>query len=395
MSTPRRIAVLIETSNAYGRGLLRGVVAYVREHAAWSVYYAEQGRGDAPSWLADWDGDGIVARIENKKIANAIVKSKVPAVDVSAARLVRSIPWVETNDAAIAKLVAEHFLKRGFKHFAFCGDGRFNWSKWRCELFQKALRLAGYSCAVYQPTEFKDERVEQQIAAIGAWLEKLPKPVGVMASYDIRAQHVLAAALSHSLAVPDQVAVVGVDNDELLCDLCSPPLSSVLPNSQKAGYEAARLLDRMISGERIPAEAHLIDPLRLVVRQSSDVLAVHDRDIALAMHFIRRHACEGINVSDLLKAVPLSRRVMESRFKKLLGTTPHDEIVRVKLNRVKQLLTETRLSLSEIAARTGFEHLEYLTVFFRENVGLPPSHFRTQARRMENASIQSEEPEAN
>ena len=381
MKKQHRVALLIESSNAYGRGLLHGVVAYVREHRPWSFHFVEQGRGDAPpEWLADWDGDGIIARIENKRIAKAIAASGLPTVDISAARLIPTLPWVETNDEAIAKMVAEHLLERGFRHFGFCGDARFNWSQWRGRHFSEAIRKAGFECAVHQPRETRQVRVEAQIAGIGAWLRTLPKPVGIMACYDIRAQQVLASCRGQGLAVPDEAAVVGVDNDELLCDLCSPPLSSVLPNHQKAGYEAARLLDRMMSGLKVAPAAHLIEPVRLAIRQSSDVLAVHDADVAKAMHLIRTHACDGIDVSDILKGVPVSRRVLESRFKNLLGITPHQEILRVKLNRVKQLLVDTNLSLLEIARRTGFAHVEYLSVSFKRETGKTPRRYRGGAQ---------------
>ncbi|HLX62671.1 MAG TPA: DNA-binding transcriptional regulator [Planctomycetota bacterium] len=382
MQKQRRVALLIETSNAYGRGLLRGVVAYVREHRPWSIYFAEQGRGDPPPrWLASWDGDGVIARIENRRIARAIVESKLPTVDISAARLVPALPWVETNDAAIAKMAADHLFERGFRRFGFCGDARFNWSTWRTQHFIDAVRARNCECSVFQPQAGKLARpTEVQIAAIGAWLRALPKPAGVMACYDIRAQQVLAACRDAELAVPEEVAVVGVDNDELLCDLCSPPLSSVLPNHQKAGYEAARLLERMMSGQRVPPVPHLIEPLRLEIRQSSDVLAVHDADVAKAMHLIRQHACDGMDVSDVLRAVPVSRRVLESRFKRLLGVTPHEEILRVKLERVKRLLLDTQLSLSEIARRTGFEHVEYLSVAFKRETGATPRRYRNEAR---------------
>lgn len=382
MKKQRRVALLIETSNAYGRGLLRGVVAYVREHRPWSIYFAEQGRGDPPpAWLASWDGDGVIARIENRRIAKAIAESRLPTVDISAARLLPSLPWVETHDAAIAKMAAEHLLERGFRRFGFCGDARFNWSTWRCQHFVETLRAAGCECAVYHPPAEKNARpTEAQISSIGAWLRTLPKPAGVMACYDIRAQQVLAACRDAGLAVPDEIAVVGVDNDELLCDLCSPPLSSVMPNHQKAGYEAARLLERMMSGQKVPPAPHLIEPLRLEIRQSSDVLAIHDADVAKAMHLIRQHACDGIDVSDVLRVVPISRRVLESRFKRLLGVTPHREILRVKLERVKRLLLDTQLPLTEIARRAGFEHVEYLSVAFKRETGATPRRYRSEAR---------------
>ena len=182
------------------------------------------------------------------------------------------------------------------------------------------------------------------------------------------------------MAVPDEVAVIGVDNDTLLCELASPPLSSVIPNAHRAGYEAAALLDHMMAGKRVAAVAHLIAPLGIAARQSTDVLAVEDRDVARAVQFIREHACEGINVGDVLRAVPLSRRVLEQRFERLLGRTPRAEIMHVRLARVKQLLVETDLPLYLVAARTGFEHVEYLSVVFKRETGRTPSAWRAEAR---------------
>jgi LacI family transcriptional regulator len=374
------VAILIETSNAYARGLLQGVVHYIREHRPWSFHLMEQGRGDdPPPWLAGWDGDGIIARIETPRIARAVVRSGLPAVDLSAARLVPALPWVETNDEEIARLAADHLLERGFKRFAFCGDARFNWSVWREKHAVARLRAAGHDCACYRPTAPAGD-VAAEAGNLVRWLRELPKPVGIMACYDIRGQQVLDACRSAGLAVPDEVAVVGVDNDTLLCELASPPLSSVIPNAHGAGYEAAALLDRLMAGKRVAATAHLIAPLGLAERQSTDVLAVDDREVARAVQFIREHACEGIKVGDLLRTVPLSRRVLEQRFQRLLGHTPREEILHVRLNRVKQLLAETDLPLYLVAERTGFEHVEYLSVLFKRETGRTPSAFRAGAR---------------
>lgn len=371
---------MIETSNAYARGLLQGVVHYIREHRPWSFHLMEQGRGDdPPPWLAGWKGDGIIARIETPRIARAVVKTGLPAVDLSAARLVPALPWVETNDEEIARLAAEHLMERGFKRFAFCGDARFNWSQWREEHFAARLKAAGHACAVFQP-EVAAGDVAAEARELARWLKELPKPVGIMACYDIRGQQVLDACRGAGLAVPDEVAVIGVDNDTLLCELASPPLSSVIPNAHRAGYEAAALLDKLMEGKRVPATAHLIAPLGIAERQSTDVLAVDDRDVARAVQFIREHGCEGINVSDVLRVVPLSRRVLEQRFQRLLGCTPREEILHVRLARVKQLLGETDLPLYLVAERTGFEHVEYLSVVFKRETGRTPSAWRDEAR---------------
>ncbi len=375
-----RVALLIETSNAYARGLLRGIVRYTEQHPPWSLQVLEQGRGDdPPSWLQQWNGDGIIARIEKPSIARAVLRKRLPAVDVSAARLAPSLPWVETDDERIAKLAAEHLIGRGFRHFAFCGDARFNWSLWRERHFTEHLQEAGFDCRSYSPRNSTASR-GTLLAGLGRWLKSLPKPIGILACYDVRGQQVLDACREVSLGVPDEVAVIGVDNDELLCHLASPPLSSVIPDTMQAGYEAAALLDAMMAGKEVAPTEHLIPPLGIAERQSTDILAVEDRDIARAVQFIREHACEGINVSDVLRTCRLSRRVLERRFRHLIGHTPRVEILRTRLRRVRQLVAETDLAFGEIAERTGFQHTEYLSVVFKRETRRTLRDYRAEVR---------------
>ena len=377
----REVALLIETSNGYARGLLNGITAYIREHESWSVYLGEHGRGDdPPKWLRRWRGDGVIARIENERIASAVVDSGLPAVDVSAARKVAELPWVETDDRAIAEAGAQHLLQRNFRNLAFCGDDRFNWSRWRGEHFQRVAAEAAVPCWVYRPSRAARRDWDATEDDIGRWLLSLPRPLGVMASYDIRARHVLDACRRVGLAVPDEVAVVGVDNDAFLCDLTDPPLSSVAPDTRRTGYEAAALLDRLMSGrERQRGQAIFVQPLGVVTRRSTDVLALGDPEVSAAVRFIREHACDGISVKDLLDEIPMSRRVLESRFRRLLGHTPHDEIARVRFERVRQLLRETTLPLTEIARRSGFRTAEYLATAFRREFGMSPDGYRKSA----------------
>lgn len=380
--TPK-VALLIETSNAYARGLLSGIQTYIRENRPWSIYLAEHGRGDVPPpWLKDWDGHGIIARVENEAIARALEPLAIPIVDMSAGRLLPRLPWCETDDAEIARQAANHFLERGFRNFAYCGDDRFFWSVARREKFIEAVNQAGYTVQTYRPPEHLEPEPEAdaQTDAIGAWLQTLPRPAAVFACYDIRGRQVLDACRRLDIPVPDQIAVLGVDNDELLCSLAHPPLSSVIPNVIRTGYEAAALLDRMMSGATVGPEARLIPPLGVAVRQSTDVLAVEDPNVARAVRFIREHACEGIHVEDVVKDSGLSRRLLETRFKRLLARSPHEEITRVQLLRVKELLAETDLPLAEIADRTGFRYVEYLSAVFKSKIGMPPGAYRNEHR---------------
>lgn len=382
MSSRPHVALLIETSNAYARGLLRGVHAYLREHRPWSIYLPEQGRGAAPpEWLQRWNGDGIIARIENQPIARAIKERKLPTVDVSAWRFLPEWPCVETDNESIAAMAFEHLRDNGFESFAFCGDDRFQWSRERRDSFARLAAEAGCECSLFPPprTRAAAAHGETEEQGIAAWVAELPKPCGVMACYDIRGWQLLEACREVGVTAPDQVAVVGVDNDELLCNLSEPPLSSVIPDADRAGYKAAALLDRLMAGEAISG-LHLLKPTGLVVRQSSDVLAVDDPDVSRAVRYIRDHAIEGIKVADLLRAVPVSRRMLEARFKKLLGHSPHDEILRVQLRRVRLLLEETDLPLKMIADRAGFKHVEYLGAVFKRHFGQAPGEFRDRHR---------------
>jgi LacI family transcriptional regulator len=373
---PRRsVALLVETSNAYARGLLEGVMEYLRQHSPWALYLPELGRGDRPpEGLARWKGDGILARIETPEIARAVARAGVPVVDLSAGRHLPGAPWVETDDDAIAALALQHLSERGFRRLAWCGDPGFAWSRLRRDHFLRRARATGIPVEVRDvPGGASPERDRRDLAA---WVRRLSRPVGVFCCFDIMAQRLLDACRDLDVAVPEEVAVLGVDNDPLLCALTTPPLSSVVPNSRKTGWEAAALLDRRMAGVRVPPESHLIPPLGVQARQSTDVLALEDREIAAALRFIREHACDGATVSDVLRAVPLSRRVLESRYRRATGRTPHQDLLRFRLERVKQLLGETEHPLDRISSLAGFNHPEYMSVAFKRETGSTPGEYR-------------------
>lgn len=389
VSRKRRVGLLIESSRAYGRDLLRGIARYAREHGAWSIVYQERKLEDpVPPWLRRWEIDGIIARMETRALANAILARGVPAVDVRGALPDLEVPVVYTDNAQISRLAAEHLRERGFRNFAFCGFVGTEFSDQRSTAFFEWLNRAGFACHVYAPpktvpraltTDYEADglRYEPHVAQ---WLRALPKPVGLMACNDIRGQQILYACREMGITVPDEVAVIGVDNDELLCELCDPPLSSVAQDTEHAGYEAAAMLERMMAGRRAPKRPLYLPPLGIVARRSTDVLAISDRAIAGAVRFIREHACDGIDVGDLLDAVPMSRTVLERRFVKLVGHSPKAEILRVQMERAKELLATTDLRLEEIAAKVGYDHHEYFCVVFKRETGQTPGEFRRQGK---------------
>jgi LacI family transcriptional regulator len=373
---PRRVALVIETSNAYARGLLQGIADYVRDHESWSMYLPEQSRGElAPKWLARFSGEGAIVRIETPAIAQVVKQLRCPVVDVSAARLVPKLPWVETDDAAIADAALVHLQERGFRSFAFVGEPSFNWSKWREERFVQQVAATGASCAVLPLPSRPGRGWERDEKRLRAWIESLPRPVGVLAAFDSLAVRVLDACRALGIAVPEEVAVLGVDDDPVLCRLANPPLSSVSPDARGAGYRAAAALSAMMLGKPVQL-AHRVPPQGVVVRQSSDVIAVKDTVVASALQFIRERGAQGVRIADLLARTRLSRRSFEARFVAALGRTPHQELLRCRLAKVKTLLRETDFTVSEIAERAGYKHAEYLTVQFTRETKESPSQYR-------------------
>lgn len=392
----RSVALLIETSSKYARGLLEGVIDYVNRHRSWSIALPDQERGASPAdWLARWTGDGIIARIETAEMATAVRQTNRPAVDVSAARQLPGIPMVDTDDRAVAELAAEHLLQRGFQNLAYCGDPGFTWSRWREKYFDEAASSAGCEMFIHQslPVAECDYSWIRERSRLAEWISQLPLPCGIMVSHDVKALQLLDVCCELNISVPEQIAVVGVDNDHLLCDLANPSLTSIIPDTHRSGYEAAKILDRLMSGEQHSSDVHLIPPLGIQARKTTDTLAITNPEIAQAVRFIRENATTGIDVSDILKEVPLSRAMLESQFRRTVHSSPHQEIMRIRIERVKELLAATPLTLAEIARRTGFNRVEYLSVAFRREVGQTPSEFRRKhAASFRKSAVNGERP---
>jgi LacI family transcriptional regulator len=376
-----KVALLIETSNRYGRDLLYGVRDWTRDGDRWAVRFTEQSRlAPLPSWLHEWEGDGIIARVDSPQIAAALRKTRLPVVDVSAERFVSEFPRVSVDNGAVSRLAAEHLLSKGFRNFAFVGDAHFLWARQRGDEFRRALGGAGQTCRSFREVgrTAKHPGSDAEIRALADWLATQPRPLGVFACYDGRAQLVLEACQLREWTVPDEIAVVGVDNDDVLCELCTPPLSSVLPNARKTGYEAAAMLARMMRGERLTSQTRYVQPVRVVERQSTDVVSVADRRVAQALRFIREHVGDRIDVSDVLRAVPMSRTLLEQKFKAALGHSPHREIVQQRIARARHLLVESEVSIAVVAELSGFDSASYLSVAFRRETGESPYAYRAK-----------------
>lgn len=379
----RSVAVLIETSREYGRALLRGVARWLQEHEPWSIYFCPHDLDRRPPlWLKRWRGDGILVRVNSGRMAKAVRDTGLPAIDLRGALPDAQLPFIGVDNRRVVQLAFDHLSRRGFRQFGFCAAPRRQncLLDLRCELFQQLVRNAGHACAVFLPRgprqRLADWELQQQ--KVAHWIHALPKPIGIMACHDDIGQQVLDACLRGGVRVPEEVAVVSVDNDEHLCGLSNPPLTSVDTGADAIGYEAAALLDRLMSGASPPRGGIELPPRELVVRRSSETWAVDDPEVVRAAKVILDRACDGLSVRQVVAAGNLSRSTLERRFKELIGHTPKVEILRVQLERARQLLAHTSLSQEEIAAKCGFNSAPYFCDAFRRAASETPGAYRTR-----------------
>jgi LacI family transcriptional regulator len=383
-----RVLLLMETSRMYGRSILRGIARYCRTHGPWvflrraPFYWGTSGTPESLKALRALGAHGMVLREQGERDQMLkLLSLGLPTIVSPYTEPFAGPPNILTDDAAIGTMAATYLLDRGFRHFAYCGFGdTYYWSRRRGVSFGDTIRAAGFDVHCYeyeQPGTKTPHSWEKEQAILTDWLRGLPQPVGLMACNDDRCQDILEACKSAGLHVPEQVAIVGVGNDDLVCDLAAPPLSSVALSAQKAGYEAAAILDRWMGGDRIVEDAIIVRPSRVVTRQSTDVFAVPDRQVVEALRFIHTHARkEAIQVDDVLRSVPISRRSLYDRFARTLGRSVHEEIKRVRVDELARLLVDTDLPMSQLALQLGDCDIKNLARYFKQSTGTTPLQYR-------------------
>jgi LacI family transcriptional regulator len=383
-----KVALLIETSRGYGRSMLRGIVRYASLYGPWQFYVTPGDFEQALPAMEQWGGTGIIARVETTQVARAIIQSGLPtiALDISQNIPLEALAGAHMSEIAsdsfnAAAKAAEHLLELGLRNFAFVGESFRKWSMNREEGFIHRLKEAGYSPTIYEPPRLRSKRHwEQEQPHLSEWIKSLPKPIGIMACNDDRGRQVLEACRAAEVIVPLEVAVVGVDNDELLCELATPPLSSVALNAEAGGYRAAELLDKMMKGEVVQPQRLIVEPLYVVQRRSTESSAVDDPDIASALNTIHSLATKSITIDEIVDQLSVSRRMFEIRFRKAVGRTPHQELRRVRLLRAQQMLLETDKSVAEIALASGFCSPAHLAHVFQKDLQRTPAQYRREHR---------------
>jgi LacI family transcriptional regulator len=372
----KKIVLLIETSREFGRQLINGIARYSRINGPWSFYKEQTGLKTSIHRLTSWKPDGIIMR--NSMIKKELLKLKIPTIlalhDPSSHP---KLPVIKTNSQAIAKMASEHFIEKGFKNFAFCGFDIFEWSNERKIFFTKYNNEAGFTTHLYDSSKkniSQDWEVEQR--HVIEWLKSIPKPVALMACNDDRGQHILEVCKLIGLKVPDDVSVIGVDNDPMICEIGDPPLTSIALDVESAGFNSAKLLNELISSTKMNGQQIIVSPTHIVQRQSSDIFAVNDLEITKALKFIRENARSKIYVKDVVNSTCLSRRILEKRFRDILHRSIYDEIRRRRVDLITKFLIETDLPISEITSLFTFTDMEHISRYFKKEKGMGLREFR-------------------
>jgi LacI family transcriptional regulator len=374
MGSDLRIRLYADVVFSYSRGILRGIADYAKVHRGWDFEFDPKIDSDFTSTFKEDDVRGVIIQIRKQEQAEALIRAGMPAVNV--ANVVYpsvALPAVFPDDLATGRMAGRYFLEeRNLRSFAFCGPSDQEYSRLRREGFCKAVEP--HQCVILRRPGDDPSPQREQI------LKSLPRPAGIFCHNDACAREVIREVTRMGCLVPDEISVLGVDNDEIHCELAGVQLSSIRLNTEQIGFEAASLLARIISGEPPPARPILIPPAQVITRRSTDVIALADAEVAKAVRFIRDHGGRGIHVEHLLEHTSCSRRSLEMRFRKSLGRSPYKEIRRVQIERARLLLSGTDRPVREIADACGFKETRQLSTAFQERYGISPRNFRRRER---------------
>jgi len=375
-----KVILLIESSRASGRALLRGIADFSRHHGPWSFSWEPAGLEKIQPLLETGDADGIILR--DVEEAEAIMAYELPTVVVGHRKTeIPGMVNVVTDSEAIGRMGAEHLLGCGFKHFAFCGYEKTSlenttWSEIRRESFCQRIREAGFGNPPHYTLSATGKDWSKEWRLLAHWLSALPKPLGVMACNDDCGQRMMEVCKLTKLTVPDWVGLIGADNDEVVCGLTDPPMSSIAINFERAGYEAASALDGLMRRSHVVPPRITALASHVAARRSTDFVAAEDPHLAKALRLIRDRARSGVTVNDVAQTSGLSRRTLEKRFRKMLGRSVLNEIRRVRTDQIAQLLVETDLPVAQIADLLGFADTQHIARYFRAGKRVSPLAYR-------------------
>lgn len=377
----QRIALLIDTATTWGAGLVEGIATFARDRKLdWLFSIEPRGKYDRMMLPAGWKGDGVIARVTHAALAEQLIAERAPAVNVSWFSYGENlIPRCTCDEAAAGRMAADYFIDNGYRQFAYCGSTlRPNYQDRLGAAFRAVVEAAGCPCDTFLPQHerFSSLDYEAQLRELAVWLETLPRPTALLTFDTIQGRQVTEACVQHGLSVPDDIAVLGGEHDELCSRISTPPLSGIDQSPAEVGFHAAEMLHQLMTTGKLSQPDKRLPPRRVVARQSTDKVAIGDELLADALRYIRDHCSERLHIRDILQAVPLSRRALEIGLRTHLGRTPREEIRRIRVEKAVELLCDTDMPITKIATACGFDRPELLTRAFRRELKATPSQFR-------------------
>jgi len=379
-----RVAILVDTSSTWGRGVIAGIVSYTSTHGRWNIFVEARGLEETMQLPGGWHGDGVIARVGNAAMAAHLRSKRIPVVNVSGIELPgASFPRVSTDLVASARLAADHFLERGFRHFAYFSLSGLDYVSKHQQAFVEAVKSAGgdFAALTVKPQAGAEPNWRLDLVKLGEWVKRLPKPVAILCWNASGAREMIFACLEVGLQVPEEVAILSQSDDDVLCEAAQINISGVRVAANTIGFQAAKLLDKLMRGSQPPKQPQFIAPLSVTSRQSTDTLAIRDPALVKAVSFIRQQATLPVLVSDVARHAGVSRRALERKFFEMLQRTPAQEIRRHQLDRARQLLTDTNLPMPDVAEKSGFGSQAYLSAMFRKHFNQTPMRYRREAHQ--------------
>lgn len=371
------------------QGIMAGITEYMRNKGGWQLIVWPDSSLESLRFLRQRGCKGAFASVQTSTKARQILDIGFPVIALNTLQDTLSLPFISADSDLVAQTAFEYLTQKQFKRFGFFGLAQARWSRDRLEHFSRYVAQAGQTVSAYECTQaaitdeipfvklWIDMILNKGQQELTDWLVRLPKPIAILASCDILACHLSNVVREAGLTIPNETAILGINDDQALCNLCDPPLSSIAFDFRKAGLDAAGLMDQLISGHAMPKGQWIrIRPAYVKSRGSTDIFALDDQDVIAAIKYIRQHSHNPLQVDDVARAVCISRRSLQMKFQKTLGRSVHDEIVQSHFETAKAMLIDTTLPIDEIAVRSGFHYTTNMRRVFKERTGLLPHKYR-------------------
>lgn len=381
-----KIVLLADFSEEYFKKILLGIARFSKENGPWAfcrmpIYYREKvGIAGIIQWAREWGANGMIAQLNNNDDTSSLAQAGFPIIVTDLRERFKNVPNITGDYKKTGRMGADYFIEKGYTNFAYYGYPSFVWARERGEGFSARLSELGFSAFFFRNTpDLSHEMWYYKPSALSEWLKGLPKPIAIMACDDNCGQQVTEACKLCGIKIPEDVAVLGVDNDELICNLSDPPLSSILLDAEQGGYDAAQMLKNLMEQGGV-SDNIIVQPVKIITRESTDIYASADREIAKALKYIHQNIDKSISVDDVLSEVPLSRRAFEIRFKRVVGQTVYQYFLSLRMNELCRQLIESEKNISEIAAALGIDDMKNVSRHFKLLMGCSPSEYRKRKR---------------